>query len=296
MLRKWSIDELPQLWNVLRGEMSLVGPRPFVVHESEQITGWAGRRLETTPGITGLWQVLGPQRHPVRGDGQARLHLRDELVALVGHQDPLPDAAGRPRTAGGLLMAIFVIPAFNEEANVPRLLEDLESRPALWRDGWVVLVDDGSSDGTVAAARAHDGRPAGRGALPDPQPGRRPGVRPRLPPCAGARARRRAHRHARVRHHERPRRARGDARDRPLGRRRGARVPSRRRRAGQRDRPPPLPLAGGGVRDPAHVRPRRAGPSRRSSASTARARCARPTSATATASSASPASPARPRC
>ena len=58
-LRKSSIDELPQLINVLKGEMSLVGPRPFVVHESEQITGWAGRRLETTPGITGLWQVLG---------------------------------------------------------------------------------------------------------------------------------------------------------------------------------------------------------------------------------------------
>jgi exopolysaccharide biosynthesis polyprenyl glycosylphosphotransferase len=58
-LRKTSLDELPQLWNVLRGQMSLVGPRPFVVHESEQITGWAGRRLDTTPGITGLWQVLG---------------------------------------------------------------------------------------------------------------------------------------------------------------------------------------------------------------------------------------------
>ena len=58
-LRRTSLDELPQLWNVLRGEMSLVGPRPFVVHESEQITGWAGRRLDTTPGITGLWQVLG---------------------------------------------------------------------------------------------------------------------------------------------------------------------------------------------------------------------------------------------
>jgi exopolysaccharide biosynthesis polyprenyl glycosylphosphotransferase len=58
-LRKTSLDELPQLWNVLRGQMSLVGPRPFVVHESEQITGWAGRRLDTTPGITGLWQILG---------------------------------------------------------------------------------------------------------------------------------------------------------------------------------------------------------------------------------------------
>src|SRR5262249_39553954 len=58
-LRRWSLDELPQLFNVLRGDMSLVGPRPFVIDESERITGWAGRRLETTPGITGLWQVLG---------------------------------------------------------------------------------------------------------------------------------------------------------------------------------------------------------------------------------------------
>jgi exopolysaccharide biosynthesis polyprenyl glycosylphosphotransferase len=58
-LRKWRIDELPQLWNVVRGEMSLVGPRPFVVHEADKITGWAGRRLESLPGITGLWQVLG---------------------------------------------------------------------------------------------------------------------------------------------------------------------------------------------------------------------------------------------
>ena len=58
-LRRWSLDELPQLWNVLRGEMSLVGPRPFVVHESTKITGWASRRLDITPGITGLWQVLG---------------------------------------------------------------------------------------------------------------------------------------------------------------------------------------------------------------------------------------------
>jgi dolichol-phosphate mannosyltransferase len=54
-------------------------------------------------------------------------------------------------------MAIFVIPAFNEEANLPRLLEDLESRPELWRGGRIVLVDDGSSDGTVDVARAYDG-------------------------------------------------------------------------------------------------------------------------------------------
>ncbi|QEC50099.1 sugar transferase [Baekduia soli] len=59
LLRRWRLDELPQLVNVVRGEMSLVGPRPFVVHEADQITGWAGRRLESLPGITGLWQVLG---------------------------------------------------------------------------------------------------------------------------------------------------------------------------------------------------------------------------------------------
>jgi exopolysaccharide biosynthesis polyprenyl glycosylphosphotransferase len=63
-LRRTSLDELPQLWNVLRGDMSLVGPRPFVLHEADQITGWAARRLDTTPGITGLWQVLGRNDMP----------------------------------------------------------------------------------------------------------------------------------------------------------------------------------------------------------------------------------------
>ena len=58
-LRRTSLDEIPQLWNVVKGEMSLVGPRPFVIYEADQITGWARRRLEMTPGITGLWQVMG---------------------------------------------------------------------------------------------------------------------------------------------------------------------------------------------------------------------------------------------
>lgn len=58
-LRKWSLDELPQLVNVLRGEMSLVGPRPLILSEDENIFGQHRRRLQLTPGITGLWQVLG---------------------------------------------------------------------------------------------------------------------------------------------------------------------------------------------------------------------------------------------
>jgi lipopolysaccharide/colanic/teichoic acid biosynthesis glycosyltransferase len=58
-LRLWSLDELPQLWNVLKGEMSLVGPRPLTESEDCKVTGWARRRLDVTPGLTGLWQVLG---------------------------------------------------------------------------------------------------------------------------------------------------------------------------------------------------------------------------------------------
>jgi exopolysaccharide biosynthesis polyprenyl glycosylphosphotransferase len=58
-LRKTSLDELPQLINVLRGEMSLVGPRPFPIDESDKITGWATIRFSVPPGMTGLWQVSG---------------------------------------------------------------------------------------------------------------------------------------------------------------------------------------------------------------------------------------------
>jgi exopolysaccharide biosynthesis polyprenyl glycosylphosphotransferase len=70
-IRRTSIDEVPQLWNVLRGEMSLVGPRPPIPAEVEQYEEWHRRRLEVVPGMTGLWQVSG------------RSHLSfDEMVML----------------------------------------------------------------------------------------------------------------------------------------------------------------------------------------------------------------------
>jgi exopolysaccharide biosynthesis polyprenyl glycosylphosphotransferase len=59
VLRRYFLDELPQLFNVLRGEMSLIGPRPLIENEARYALDWSWRRLDLKPGMTGLWQVLG---------------------------------------------------------------------------------------------------------------------------------------------------------------------------------------------------------------------------------------------
>jgi exopolysaccharide biosynthesis polyprenyl glycosylphosphotransferase len=95
-LRATSIDELPQLWNVLRGEMSLVGPRPempFIVAGYDE---WQRRRLSVKPGISGLWQILGRKDLPMHRNLQYDFYyIRNRSLAL--------DASILVRTAGAVL-------------------------------------------------------------------------------------------------------------------------------------------------------------------------------------------------
>lgn len=74
-LRRSSIDELPQLWNVLRGEMSLVGPRPGIPREVEQYDDYARQRLIVTPGLTCYWQIQ-PDRNALTFDQWVELDVR----------------------------------------------------------------------------------------------------------------------------------------------------------------------------------------------------------------------------
>ncbi len=74
LLRRTSLDELPQLFNILKGEMSLVGPRPPIAYEIENYMPWHMERLKAVPGLTGLWQVSGRSR--VSFEEMVRLDIR----------------------------------------------------------------------------------------------------------------------------------------------------------------------------------------------------------------------------
>ncbi|CAA9357684.1 MAG: Exopolysaccharide biosynthesis polyprenyl glycosylphosphotransferase, partial [uncultured Chloroflexia bacterium] len=78
-LRRTSLDELPQLVNVLRGEMSLVGPRPEIPHIAAEYAPWQWQRFRVPPGMTGWWQVNG------RSDKPMHLHTEDDLFYIQNY-------------------------------------------------------------------------------------------------------------------------------------------------------------------------------------------------------------------
>ena len=95
ILRRWSLDELPQFWNILRGDMSLVGPRPELDEFVSNYEDWQYRRFETKPGLTGWWQVNGRK--------QPMYDYIHEDIYYVDHQSMLLDIKIILRT----LAAIF---------------------------------------------------------------------------------------------------------------------------------------------------------------------------------------------
>jgi lipopolysaccharide/colanic/teichoic acid biosynthesis glycosyltransferase len=100
MLRRLSLDEIPQLWNVVRGDMSLIGPRPTLAYQVEQYTARQRRRLDVKPGITGWAQI----------HGRARLPWADRIeldVWYVEHRSPLLDLKILARTPAALFAGTY---------------------------------------------------------------------------------------------------------------------------------------------------------------------------------------------
>ena len=97
VLRRTSIDELPQLLNVLRGEMSLVGPRPALPDQVDRYSDRQLRRLEVLPGITGLAQVEGRNRWTWSKRIERDIYYVDNLSARLDPANPGGDGAGRLR-------------------------------------------------------------------------------------------------------------------------------------------------------------------------------------------------------
>ena len=100
-LRRFSVDELPQIINVIRGEMSLIGPRPALPYEVEQYEPRHRRRLEVLPGVTGLWQVSG--RNHLSFEDMVRLDVQYlENWSLVGDLKILARTMPEMVRGGGL--------------------------------------------------------------------------------------------------------------------------------------------------------------------------------------------------
>ena len=100
LLRSCGLDELPQLINVLRGEMSLVGPRPCIAYEFESYEPWHRQRLETLPGLTGFWQVNGKNRTTFE-------EMIDLDLYYVKHKSLLLDLSIMARTIPAIVQQVM---------------------------------------------------------------------------------------------------------------------------------------------------------------------------------------------
>ncbi|TFH31917.1 MAG: sugar transferase [Deltaproteobacteria bacterium] len=129
ILRATGIDELPQLINVLLGDMSLVGPRPCLPYEAYEYHSWQMRRFDAVPGLTGMWQVSGKNRTTVKemmrldiGYARKRAFLLDVMIVLKTIPAIVVQVADRPSTVharakemstvtrlGAVLLAILVV-------------------------------------------------------------------------------------------------------------------------------------------------------------------------------------------
>jgi exopolysaccharide production protein ExoY len=144
-LRASSLDELPQLFNVLRGDMSLVGPRPVVPDEVEKFGAFAPLILSIRPGLTGLWQVSG---RSLIGDYDDRVRLNAEYIR---DGSIIRDFAIIAKT----LRVIFRIKDAGWEREVPEAIEEISSGQAL-------SINDGAAigpqfDGKQSVADHHAG-------------------------------------------------------------------------------------------------------------------------------------------
>ena len=100
LLRRTSLDELPQLLNVIRGDLSLVGPRAITTKELDRYGDGVDDLLSVRPGVTGYWQINGRSRLELRGSRPARSVVHQRLVAPARPRDPREDASDSPRPGG----------------------------------------------------------------------------------------------------------------------------------------------------------------------------------------------------
>ena len=139
-LRKSSLDELPQLWNVLRGDMSLVGPRPPIPYEVEHYPPHWFDRFAVKPGMTGLWQVSGRSELGLEEMIALDVEYARTPLAVAQREDPCADRAGRLRRPWCRLMRAGRVLIISENAPVPADRRVWNISRTLAAAGWQVVI------------------------------------------------------------------------------------------------------------------------------------------------------------